>query len=128
MATISGKDGSVSAGGSDVAEVTAWSLTTKARNPSYASSATGGWRTRRSGVRDAMGVVHFKLDFADPATDLLEEGTAVSLQLNLDATRAFVVPAIIDEIAWEVDVDDGDVIGGRAEFSATGPVTKPTFS
>lgn len=111
-----------------MAEVTAWSLTTKARNPAYASSATQGWKTRRSGVRDAEGAVRFKLDFADPATALLEEGTTATLQLNLDPTRSFQVPAIIDEIAWEVDVDDGEVIGGRAEFSATGPITKPTFS
>jgi hypothetical protein len=38
------------------------------------------------------------------------------------------VPAIIDSLAWEVDINDGDVIGGVAEFSATGPITKPTYA
>jgi hypothetical protein len=128
MATISGKNGRIKIGSTTLADITLWQLTTKAGNPAYASSATQGWKTRREGVRDASGTVRFKLDLADPITDDFDEGDAVTLLLHLDATRFYTVPAIIDSLAWEVDINDGDVIGGVAEFSSTGPITKPTYA
>jgi hypothetical protein len=128
MATISGKNGRIKIGSTTLADITLWQLVTRAGNPAYASSATQGWKTRREGVRDASGTVRFKLDLADPITDDFDEGDPVTLLLYLDATRFYTVPAIIDSLAWEVDINDGDVIGGVAEFSATGPITKPTYS
>lgn len=128
MATISGKNGFINIGATKLAEITYWQLTTRSHNAAYASSATGGWKTRRDGVHDASGSARFKLDLADPITDDLNEGDQVTLLLHLDATRFYTVPAIIDSLAWEVDINEGDVIGGVAEFSATGPVTKPTYS
>jgi hypothetical protein len=127
MATISGKDGRVKIGATTLAEITKWTLTTTSSNPAYASSATQGWKTRRGGVRDAKGEIRFKLDFSDPITDDFNEGDSVTLLLYLDATRFYTVPAIIDSLAWEVDVNSGDVIGGTAEYGVTGPITKPTY-
>jgi hypothetical protein len=127
MATISGKNGLVKIGSTTLAEITRWKLVTTANNPSYASSATQGWKTRREGVRDATGEIQFKLDLADPLTDDFDEGDAVTLLLYLDATRFYTVPAIIDSLAWEVDINNGEVIGGTAAFGATGPITKPTY-
>lgn len=127
MATISGKNGLVKIGSTTLADITKWNLTTTASNPAYASSATQGWRTRREGVRDARGEMRFKLDFADPITDDFDEGSAVTLLLYLDAARFYTVPAIIDSLSWEVDINTGEVIGGTAEFGATAPITKPTY-
>ncbi len=127
MATISGKDGQVKIGSTTLAEITKWTLTTTAQNPAYASSATQGWKTRREGVRDASGTLNLKLDLADPISDDFDEGSAVTLLLYLDSTRFYTVPAIIDSLGWEVDIDNGEVIGGTAEYSATGPIVKPTF-
>ena len=127
MPTISGKDGHVKIGAADVAEITAWSLNTTSNNPAYASSSTGGYKRRVSGVKDATGSIAFKLDPADPVTDDFDEGDHVTLLLYVDATRFYSVPAVIDAINLEVDIDSGDIIGGRAEFSANGAWTKPDY-
>jgi len=129
MATASGKDGKVEVDSSEVAEVLAWQLTTTSNNPAHASSSTQGAKTRNAGVKDARGSIQFKLDFSNPITDQFDEGTKATLKLYLDATRFFTVPAIIDQIVWDdVDVNDGETIGGTANFSGTGPITKPAFA
>lgn len=128
MATLSGKDGKVVVGGTPLAEITAWTLVTSSRNPSYASSDTGGWKTRLAGVKDGRGMLRGKLDTASPITSQLDEGDAATLLLHLNGTLSYQVPAIIDELRLEIDIDTGDVIGWAAEFSVTGAVTKPSYS
>ena len=127
MPTISGKDGTVKIGSTPVAEITAWSLSTTSNNPAYASSSTGGYKKRVAGVKDASGSIAFKLDPADPVTDDFDEGDHVTLLLHVDAARFYSVPAVIDSIHLEVDIDSGDIIGGRAEFSSNGAWTKPNY-
>jgi len=127
MATISGKDGQIKIGTTKLADITSWSLVTTAKNQSYASSATAGWKTRREGIRDATGTIRFKVDMADPITDDFDEGSGVTLLLHLDGTRFYSVPAIINSLSFEVDIDDGDVISGVAEFGAIAAVVKPTY-
>jgi hypothetical protein len=128
MATFSGKDGKVLIGATPLADITAWTLRTLSGNPAYASSSTGGYRKRVPGVKDAQGTVRFKLNPADPITDDLDAGAAVTLLLYVDATRFYTVPAVIDALRLEVDIDSGDIVGGVAEFSANGAWTKPTYS
>lgn len=128
MATISGKDGKVLAGGAAIADVTGWSLVLRSKNPAYASSSTGGWKSRRPGIREATGKIAFKLDLAQNPLASLEEGTQVELRLHLDATRFYLAPVIIDELQWMVDIDEGEIVGGEATFSSTGAVVKPVFS
>lgn len=128
MSAFSGKDGKILIGTTTLAEITRWELRTLSNNPAYASSATGGFKKRVGGVRDATGQIAFKLDPADPITDDFDEGEAVTLLLHLDATRKYTVPAIIDAIQLEVDIDTGDVVGGTATFSSTGAWTKPTYT
>jgi hypothetical protein len=127
MATLSGKDGKLKLGATTIADVTSWILETRSQNHAYASSSTSGYRRRVAGVRDGGGRIDFKLDFADPITDDFDVGSQVTLLLHLDATRFYSVPAVIDVLRFEVDVDTGDVIGGRAEFSTNGAWTKPVY-
>jgi hypothetical protein len=128
MSVISGKEGKVLIGATTLADITGWTLRTVSHNPAYASSATAGHRKRVSGVKDATGSIAFKLNLADPITDDFAEGSAVTLLLHLDATRFYSVPAVIDALRLEVDIDRGEVIGGTAEFSADGAWTKPSYS
>ena len=128
MATISGKNGKVMVGEATVADVTHWMLTTTSNNPAYASSATGGFKKRVAGVKDAAGTIAFKLDPAAPITDDFDEGSAVTLLLYIDATNFYTVPALIDSMRLEVDIDNGDIVGGVAQFSANGAWTKPTYA
>jgi hypothetical protein len=128
MSVISGKDGKILIGATTLADITGWTLRTVSHNSAYASSSTGGHRKRVAGVKDAAGSIAFKLNTADPLTDDFVEGSAVTLLLHLDATRYYSVPAVIDALRLEVDIDRGDVIGGTAEFSANGAWTKPSYA
>jgi hypothetical protein len=127
MSVESGKDGKVMIGAAAIADVTKWTLRTTSNNVAYASSSTGGFRRRVAGVKDGSGTIAFKLDVEDPITDELEEGDAVTLLLYLDDSRHYSVPAVIDALQWEVDIDRGEIIGGTAEFSIDGAWTKPTY-
>jgi len=112
MATISGKDGKVKIGPASVAEITRWSFTSTSSNQALVTSSTGGFRKRIAGVKDASGSIAFRLDPGDPITNDFDEGDRVTLLLHIDAARYYSVPAIIDRINLEVDIDSGDVVGG----------------
>ena len=127
MSTFSGKDGKVLIGGSALADITHWLLRTMSHNSAYASSSTAGHKKRVPGVKDASGTIAFKLNTSDPISDDLDEGDSVTLLLYLDATRFYSVPAVIDALKLEVDIDSGQVVGGVAEFSANGAWTKPAY-
>lgn len=126
MATKSGKDGKIMIGGTTLADITGWTLNRRSNNPSYASSATAGHKTRREGVKDYSGSFTFKLDVADPITGDITEGTTYTLLLYLDGSLFWSCPVIIDSIAHECDINDGEVLGGTCEFSATAAPTKPS--
>jgi hypothetical protein len=126
MATFSGKDGKILIGSTTLAEITGWTLTTSSNNPAYASSATAGHKTRRGGVKDFTGSIQAKIDPADPLTNDFDEGSMVTLLLYLNATDFFTCPSIIDSLEWNVDINDGDVVGVTAQFSATAAPTKPS--
>lgn len=120
MSLLTGDDGKVMIGAAALADITAWSLEVHARGVSYASSATGGFRKRLPGVKEGRGRIQFKLDAANPITQPLAVGSAVTLLLHLDATRFYTVPAMIDTLRMQVDIDGGDLIGGEAEYSTSG--------
>ena len=127
MATLSGKDGKVLRGDQAIADVTIWSFRSIAKNRSYASSATGGYKRTLPGVKQACGRFSFLLSTTSPQTDRLAAGDEVTLALELAANRAYSVPAVIDSVAVEVDIDTGKVVGGTAEFSTAGGWTLPDF-
>ena len=128
MSVVSGKDGKVMIGAEAIADVTKWTLRTSAYNVAYASSGTAGFRRRVGGVKDGHGTIAFKLDVAEPITEQFDEGDKVTPLLYLDDTRHYTVPAVVDALQWEVDIDRGEIVGGVAEFSIDGAWTKPSFS
>ena len=127
MATFSGKDGKVLSGSTTLADITHWRLKTIAKNVAYASSATGGYKRRLAGVKDAQGSFTFRLNASDAMTAQLDVGDLATLKLYLDATNFFSVPAIIDVVELETDISTGKVVGGAVEFSADGAWTEPSF-
>src|SRR5262245_22728997 len=110
MSLETGDDGKVVIGGTPLADITAGSLETAARSVSYASSASGGFRRRLPGVKEGRGQIRFQMDVANPLTNQFDEGTAVTLLLYLDATRFYTVPAVIDSLRIDVDIDGGELI------------------
>lgn len=136
IGAISGKNGNVTflplpisgtpGTPTEVAELTKWSFNPKSNNPAWASNRTGGFKRRRSGIRDGSGSMEGKWDPADPITDYLEDGSEIQLNLVTAGTQQFVVPAIIDGIKLDVDLDSGEIIGWSADWSLNGAWTKPT--
>jgi hypothetical protein len=127
MATFSGKDGKVLSGSTTLADITLWQLTTSAKNVAFASSATGGYKRRFPGVKDARGKFTFRLNAGDAITTQLDVGDSATLKLYVDATNFFSVPAVIDVVELTTDISTGKVVGGAVEFSADGAWTEPSF-
>ena len=126
MSAESGINSKVLAGSTQVAEITGWSLNPTSNNPSWGSSSVPGFKQRVAGVRDATGSFDFKYDFANRQHATLKEGDLVTLHLYLNAADAIDVPAVIDAMTFEADVNDGEPIGGTCTFSQTGAITYPT--
>jgi hypothetical protein len=127
MSNLSGKDGQVTRGGATLADITRWRLATTADNVSYASSATDGYRRRIPGAKHGLGSFSFQLNPADPVTDGINEGDEVILHLHIDATRYYIVPAVIDSVLLAVDISTGNVVAGTADFSTSGAWTRPNY-
>ena len=117
VAGISGKDGKVLIGTTAIAEVTGWRFTKTANNPSWASSDTGGFKTRVAGVKDGSGSIDFKYSPTAEQHTVIGEGTMVTLILHRNGSKTLTVKAIIDSVSDEVDINDGDAVSGSADFS-----------
>jgi hypothetical protein len=126
MAGLSGKNGKVQSGGADLAEVTHWTFNPTSNNPAWHGSGGGGTKQRVAGVKDGSGTVDFKYDDADKIHDAINEGDSVTLNLYVDANSFFAVPALVDGISYDVDIDDGEAVSGTIDFSANGAWTLPT--
>lgn len=126
---ISGKSGDCLIGatpGTQVTELTKWGFNPKCGTSAWASNRSGGYKKRVAGNKDGSGSMEGKWDPTAPITDMLEEGTEVTLNLVITGAQKYIVPAIIEGIKLDVDLDSGDVVGWSADWSTTGPWTKPT--
>lgn len=123
MAGESGQLGKVLSGSSQIAEVTGWSFNPTANNPSWASSTVPGFKQRVAGVRDSTGSFDFKYDTSSKIWGTVKEGDLVTLKLYLNNSDIITVPAVIDSLTVEVDINDGDVTGGTCTFSQTAEIT-----
>jgi hypothetical protein len=124
-AGISGKDGDVKIGATQIAEITKWSFNPKANIPKYASNKTGGYKKAVVGVRDGAGSIEGKWDPAIPATSVVAPGTLVTLKLYINATQFWSVPSAIEGFKHDVDLDTGEVVGWSADFQTDGAWTDP---
>lgn len=117
--------GGVKVGATTIAEVKNWSFNPKSNNPAYSSNKTGGYKERVAGVKDGSGSLEGVWDPADMFIAVIDVGTEVTLDLFITATQKFVVPAIIDDYDFTVDMDEGEIVGWTANFSTNGAWTNP---
>lgn len=126
---ISGKGGDCTYGttpGTQVSELTKWTFNPKTNCPAWASNKSGGFKKRVAGIRDASGSLEGKWDPTNPITSGLQDGAMVTLNLITMAGSQFTVPAIIEGLKVDVDIDSGQPVAWSADFSITGPWTAPT--
>ncbi len=127
MATpISGKNGAVKIGMASVGVVTGWTMKKNAHIDDFASSEVPGYGSTVAGVKRATGTVEFKYDSL--AASPLVEGSSVTLDLFLDATEKYVVPAMIESYDVTVDINDGNAIKVSASWKSNGAWTEPSYS
>ena len=127
MPMLSGQDGKVIADAVEVANITRWKFETKSNTVAYASSATGGFRQRLPGVRHGAGTVAFVLSTDTPVQNQLAEGDQLTLKLHVDTDNFYSVPAVVETLSLDVDIDTGDPAGGRFKFVTAGAWTSPDF-
>jgi hypothetical protein len=112
--------------GDQISEVKKFTFNPSQETKDYASNKTGGAKKRVSATKDASGTLEGVWDPWDPITDHMEPGTEVVLKLQHYTGQFWLVPAIIDDMSFDVDIETGDVQAWTANFSLNGPWTKPT--
>lgn len=122
MAVISGKDGTLYLDGSEITPVTNWTLVKLSENKDYAANDTGGARKRVSGIKDCRGT--FEVKAADSQNVPCEEGDTATLKLHVDESgdNYYEVPAIIDQIEVDVDINRGEIVAYAIAFSGNGAI------
>lgn len=122
---VSGQFGTVEIGASDLVECTGWKFSRKANVHQYASNTSAGYKRAVAGTKSGSGTISGKYSSADPIDDHFEEGDEVTLKLYTTASAYYSVPAVIESIDFEVDMDEGDIVSWEAAFTADGAWTLP---
>jgi len=120
MAAASGQYGEIQADGSTLVECTEWTLTEEIAEQVYASVATNGWRQRVAGTKDCSGTCGGIFDPADPIHDYIEIGDSVTLRLYFSATKYHSVPAIINSIETNLNIEEGEIIRYNVNWGGNG--------
>lgn len=126
-AGFSGKDGTVKIGSTDICEVRNWKFNPKSNNPKYASNKTSGYKRTVAGVKEATGSISGAWDNANDFLAVIDVGTGVTLLLYTNTTKFFSVPAVIDDVSVNVDVDNGEIVSWDSNFSSNGQWTNPSL-
>lgn len=137
MSGFSGKGGKVKVGSTAIAEVTKWNFKPTSNNPSWGSSSSNGYKKRVAGVKDGSGSFDVKIDRSSLFLATVKEGDEVTLNLYLEThfdnatppvedSKYYIVPAIIDSVDVNVDVDNGEPVSATIEFSSNGAWTNPS--
>lgn len=97
-------------------------------NPSTAvhkrsHNQSGGFKAAVAGARDSSGTIMVSLDKNGHFP--FHDNDDITLQLHVDdsGSNYFSVPAIIESTPVELDIDDGQIVGGTFAFQGNGPWT-----
>lgn len=128
MSATSGQYGKIMIGSSNLVECMGWTLNRSTQTHSYAScSTTGGdgrkYKKRVTGPRDATGTIKGLQDPSDPIENYISDGSSATLKLYWTASKFYTVPAVIENLRVEVDIDTGAPVPWEADFGADGEIT-----
>jgi hypothetical protein len=125
MAVESGKNGKITIGASDLAEVRNIRMSFNANNQTYASSSTSGHQKSVKGMFG--GTVSFDVvyDPADPIYDRLKPGDLVTLLNYVGASHKYTVPVRINTLDPEINIEDGSPPTVAVEGQTQGAWTYP---
>jgi len=121
---FSGHDGTVkiaagdSTPTSELIEVKKWTFEPKSANPAVCTNQTDGFKSRVHGVRDGTGTI----DVIAPEATIppFVDGDHVTLDLIDGHGAHFIIPAIIESMPYQCDIDGGEFVGYAYNFAITG--------
>lgn len=123
MAAASGQYGQILVSGSTLAECTEWTMNEEVQDHRYASCSTSGWYQRVAGTKDTTGTCGGIFDPTDPIHDYVGVGDHVTLLLYTSATIYHSVPAQINSIETNVNIEDGEIIRWTINWGGNGSIT-----
>lgn len=121
----SGKLGKITIGSSDLAHVRNWRLNLTSNNKKYASSGTAGHERTTKGAFGGTVSFDLVLDHADRIEERIKVGDLATLQLYVDETNYFEVPARISSMDNEVQIEEGEPPTIAVEADCHGAWTYP---
>ena len=124
MAVIKGKDGTVSAGGSNVANVTSWSCTQEADVLETSAMGTGGAKTFVGSMTSWSGTVECFLD-TSAQHGALTVGTEVAITLDTDGsgTAGSVYSGDVIITSAATNVGAADIVTVSFDYQGTSTLT-----
>lgn len=123
MAAASGQYGQILADGSSLQECTEWTLTEEIAEHAYASCETSGWRQRVAGTKDVSGTCAGIFDPDDPIHDYVEISDSVTLKLYFTTAKYHSVPAIVNNIETNLNIEEGEIIRWTMNWGGNGQPT-----
>lgn len=124
---ISGKNGSVKYNNVTVLDVTQWSISLDVVTTRYASSASAGAKVTIPGVVSGAGSIQFKFN-PSGSTGTVQEGQSYTMELHIDTSATYLsFTAVIKNVKLTVDIDNGTVVTGSADFETSGAITRTGF-
>lgn len=129
MTTYSGQNGTVSAGGSAVGEVTSFSV--EETGDTLEDTAMGDeWRTNKPGLKSWSGSLEARLDPADTGQNAMEVGDSVALLLypsgNTSGHRSISGTATVTGRTEGAEMEG--IVALSLSFQGNGALTKTTVS
>lgn len=123
MAAISGINGKILVGASQLVECNGWTLNRSAVLHAYSSCATGGYKKRVAGVKDSSGSLKGLFDPDNFIDDYFGIGDSVTLNLYVNSSDYYIVPSLIESLDIETDQDEGALVPWSATYGGNGAVS-----
>lgn len=123
---IAGKGGSVYIGANKVAEISQWSVDLKADNIDVTNFDSNGWKQFIQGIKEWSGSMEGNFVPTDTTgqqalINAYMNGTTVSIELRIDATKKIAGTVYIETIGIEVPIDKQQTF--KCDFTGTGQPT-----
>ncbi len=119
---ISGKDGTISLSGGELANIVSWNLELEVPINSRGTNSSEGWKRSSTGVAVAKGKL--KLALTDAAPPALHVGETYEANFAIDDSSSYTGDIVIGGMSGlEVDMDEGKDVTVEYSWQSDGPLT-----
>ncbi len=105
---------------STVMDCTGWSMNRTADLKQYASCSTNGRYAYIPGIISAAGDLRGYTDDENHISEFFDAGDTVLLYLFLSATKFHQVPAVIENVQEDIQIEEAGIVGWTASYKSQG--------